>query len=340
MKRSRFLLATAALAAAPAVSRGADPFRIIITETQTPLVPNSVEELALRLGYYKKAGVDVELVRVAQTPSAIAALRSGGGDMANIGTDTALQLVARDQMRLRGVISPDKALPFLIVAKRAIAGAKALQGKSFGVARVGSVDYEMSRVVLGKLGVDVDRLLYLAVGQPAVRAQALAAGQIDATTISVGVWMTMPQRSAFNVLVDQSSYYKYAPFLSKINVVTADVDKTKSPQIAAVVRAIITASRDFYRDPSLWVNAMVEERPDVRRADLEALSVIYRKSWCVNGGINLDDLRFTADTLYANSPDFVGLRRVEPDEWIDTSYITALLKTIGNNRNIDVSGRG
>src|ERR1700722_4714494 len=93
----------------------ADPFRIIITETEIPLVPNSVIDLAGRLGFYKQAGVDVELVRVAQTPSAVAALHSGQGQMANIGLDAALQLIARGQMKLKGVISPDKALPFLLV---------------------------------------------------------------------------------------------------------------------------------------------------------------------------------------------------------------------------------
>src|SRR5579871_4392439 len=92
--------------AVPEAPAAADPFKLIVTETQTPLVPNSVSDLAIRLGYYKKAGVDVELVRVQQTPSAVAALRAGEGDMANISIDTALQLVGRDQMQLKGVISP------------------------------------------------------------------------------------------------------------------------------------------------------------------------------------------------------------------------------------------
>jgi NitT/TauT family transport system substrate-binding protein len=60
------LVVAAALAViAPAQ---ADPFKLIVTETETPLVPNSVADLAIKLGYYKKAGVDVELVRVQQTP--------------------------------------------------------------------------------------------------------------------------------------------------------------------------------------------------------------------------------------------------------------------------------
>src|SRR5580704_13518540 len=116
----------------------AEPFRIIISETEMPVVPNSVIDLAGRLGFYKQAGVDVELVRVQQTPSVVAALHSGQGQMANVGFDAAVQLLARGQMKLKGVISPDKALPFLIAAKKAYTSPKQLEGKVFGVARVGS----------------------------------------------------------------------------------------------------------------------------------------------------------------------------------------------------------
>ncbi|HLI20161.1 MAG TPA: ABC transporter substrate-binding protein, partial [Stellaceae bacterium] len=236
-------LSLAALVAAPAAQ--ADPFKLIVTETETPLVPNSVTDLAIGLGYYKRAGVDVQLVRVQQTPSAVAALRSGEGDMANIATDTALQLVARDQMKLKGVVSPDKALPFLIAAKKTIATPKDLNGKIFGVARVGSADYTLSRVVLAKLGVNVDGLQYLSIGQPPVRAQSLTTGRSDATTMSIGVWLAMPDKSGVKTLVDQTDFYKLAPFVSKLNVVTEAVAKTKAKQVEAVVRGIIMASRDF-----------------------------------------------------------------------------------------------
>lgn len=326
----------AAALVAPGVQ--AEPFKLIVTETETPLVPNSVADLAIGLGYYKRAGVDVELVRVQQTPSAVAALRSGSGDMANIATDTALQLVGRDQMKLEGVVSPDKALPFLIAAKKSIATPKDLNGKIFGVARVGSADYTLSRVVLAKLGVDIDSLQYLSIGQPAVRARSLATGRIDATSISIGVWLAMPDKSAVQAMVDQEKYHELAPFVSKLNVVTADVAKSKAQQIAGVVRGIIMASRDFAKDPSQWVKAMEKARPDVKPDDLEKLGEAYRKEWSVNGGLNLQAVKFTTDTAYG-SPDFKDLRRVEPKEWIDTSFVDAVLKDVGTDPAMDPTGR-
>jgi len=338
----RGFLATGAAGAATfalrAPVRAAGPFRMIVTETEIPLVPNSVAWLAQSMGYFTRAGVSVQVVPVQQTPSAVAALRAGEGEMANIGTDVALQLLARDQMNVRGVVSPDKALPFVIVAKRGIAKPKDLEGKIFGVARVGSVDYDTSRIVLAKLGVNVDKLQYLAVGQPAIRAQSLLAGQIDATAVSIGVVDSIAERSGISVLVDQADFFKDAPYITKINVITDDVSKARPKDVSAVVRGLILASRDFAKTPALWVDAMAKLRPDVKRSDLEALGASYRTSWSVNGGLDIAALKFTTAALY-RGPEFKDLKRVEPGEWIDASYVDGVLKSIGVERDMDAPAR-
>ena len=322
MTALRVLLALL-LFAMPTLSAAAEPFRIIITEPETPLVPNSVIDLADQLGYYKKAGVDVELVRVKATPAAVAALRSGQGEMANIGLDIALQLVARDQMQLRGVISPDKALPFVIIGKKDIAGPKQLEGKIFGVGQVGSVDYVQSRMVLTKLGVDIDKLRFLPIGQPTIRAQALAAGQIDATAVTIGTWLTLPSQEGLRLLLDQADYYRAAPLITKLNVVTAETAKTRAKDVAAVVQAILAASRDFAKNPELWVDAMVKARPDIKREQFEVLAKAYAKSWQVDGGLDETELEFTTDAFY-KSDDFKDIpKRVDPNDWIDRSFIEA-----------------
>ena len=109
-------------------------------------------DLASTLGYFEREGVDVELVRVQQTPSAVAALQAGEGEMANVSVDAALQLVARDQMELKAVVSPNKSLPFLIAGKDEIAALADLAGRSFGVGRVGSLDHTLERRVLASRG--------------------------------------------------------------------------------------------------------------------------------------------------------------------------------------------
>lgn len=326
---TRFLLAALfALVLMPRAVMAA-PFTIIITELETPLVPNSVIELAEALGYYKAEGVEVKILRVGATPSAVAALRSNQGDMANLGFDIALQLVARGQMKLRGVISPDKALPFIIVSKTDIKSPKALEKRIMGIGRIGSVDYVQTRNVLEHYQVDVNSLRYLPLGQPGVRGQALVAGQIDATAVTVGTWLTLPNKTNLHVLVNQADYFAAAPFITKLSVVTEDTAKKRAKEIEGVVRATIKASRDFAAKPELWVNAMVKARPDVKRAELETLAAAYAPNWSVNGGLDAPSLAYTTDGMYQNEELKDMKTRVAPAEWIDTSFIDTVLKAMG-----------
>jgi NitT/TauT family transport system substrate-binding protein len=323
----RHALAALCLAAL-ALPATAAPFRLITTDLQPQLVPNSVMDLAVDLGYFEREGVDVELVRVQQTPSAVAALQAGEGEMANISVDAALQLVARDQMQIKAVVSPNKALPFLIAGKDSIATAADLGGKSFGVGRVGSLDHSLSSKVLASVGVDPDTMDFVSIGQPNVRAQALAAGQIDATTMSIGVWLALPDKDGLHVLVDPDAYFAAAPVLNKVNVVPDSVLRDRGDEVEAVVRAIVKASRAFAREPELWVDAMASARPDVSRETLETLVKTFANAWSVNGGLNRAEVDATVEWSYATE-DFAGLRKVGFDEWVDLAPITDVLKTEG-----------
>lgn len=313
------------MAALLAVPAGAEPFRLIVTDLETPLVPNSVMDLALAGGYFENLGVEVELVRVQQTPNAIAALQAGEGEMANISTDALLQLVARGTTDLRAVASPNKSLPFLIASKPEITSPADLAGKSFGVGRVGSLDHSLSMKVLAASGVETEGLEIVNLGQPNVRAQALLAGQVDATTMSIGTLTSLPDPSLINVLIDADAYYAAAPVVTKVNAVTEKVLAERGPEVRAVLTALVQASRDFAMDSNNWVEAMVKARPDVDRAALEALAAAYAQSWSVNGGLQKAELEYTADWMW-QSEDFKDLPKVGLEAWVDFGPLDDVLE--------------
>ncbi|ABA78754.1 ABC transporter substrate-binding protein [Rhodobacter sphaeroides] len=322
MKRLFALLLLAV--AAPAA---AEPFRLIVSDLETPLVPNSVMDLALANGYFERAGVEVELVRVQQTPMALAALQAGEGEMANVSTDALLQLAARGTTDLRAVMSPNKALPFLIAAKPEIETPRALEGRSFGIGRVGSLDHSLSAKVLAAEGVDVSKLNLVPLGQPAVRAQALLAGQVDATTMSIGTWTAMPDREGLRILVGMDAYFAAAPVTTKVNAVTTEVLKSRRAEVEAVIEALVLAARDF-QDPATWVERMAVARPDVPRADLEELARAYRNSWSIDGGFTREELKVTTEWMYGTE-DFQGLRPVGLEEWTDFGPLETVLQKLG-----------
>ena len=200
------LIAAAALATLTALPVSAEPFRMIVTDTEVPLVPNSVMELAEQEGYYDRAGVEVEFVRVQQTPLAMAALRSGEGEMANVALEALLLATAQGATDLRGVMSPNKSLPFLIAGRADLDAVTDLAGKRFGIGRVGSVDHLLSMKVLEAAGVDPESLELVALGQPQSRAQALLADQIDATTMGIGTFTAIDDDPAVKILVGVDAY--------------------------------------------------------------------------------------------------------------------------------------
>lgn len=331
-------IAVATLMTGASLGQSDAPFRLIVTHLEAPLVPNSVMDLAVELGYFEAEGVNVELVRVQQTPSAIAALQSGEGEMANIGVDALLQVIHNGATDFRAVTSPNKSLPFLIAAKEDIASPADLKGRSFGVGRVGSLDHSLSSKVLSSLGLSLDDSEVIAIGQPDVRGQALLAGQIDATTISIGVWSELPDTEGLHVLVDQDAYYEGAPVVNKVNAVSGDVLANRAEDVEAVIRAITKLSREFAADPQKWVDAMAKVRPDVELQTLELLSKAFVGSWSVNGGMSASELNFTADWLY-DTPDFEGQDKLALDQWVDFGPVDAVLAEIGTEDGMDPADR-
>lgn len=318
--------ALAALLLVPTVA--AAPFRLILTHLEPPLVPNSVMDLALEQGYFAAEGVDVELIRVEQTPSALQALVAGEGEMANVSVDGLLLLIAQGATDLKAVTSPNTSLPFVIVASDDIQTIADLAGRRFAIGRIGSLDHALSTKVLASQGLDVAALDLLAIGQPGVRAQALVAGQVDATTMSIGVWLSIPDKTGYHILVDQQAYAAAAPVINKVNAVTQQVLTERQPEVEGVIRALIKLSRDFASDPAAWAAAMAPYAPNTDQAGLETLAASFAGSWSVNGGMNRSDLQYTQDWLYATE-DFTAATPVTLEQWVDFKPVDAVLAEVG-----------
>lgn len=328
------MAASAAIAVSVAFPAGAETLRLIVTHLEPPLVPNSVMDLAEELGYFEREGVDVELIRVQQTPSAIAALLAGEGDMANVGVDAVLQLKVQGDDTLVAVTSPNKSLPFLIAVRGAIASPADLAGKVFGVGRIGSLDHALSSRVLESQGVSLDSMEVVTLGQPGVRAQALAAGQVDATTMSIGTWLSIPDKTGLTILVPQDVYYEAAPVVNKVNIVRKDFLQARRADVEAVVRALTKISRDFAQDPAKWAAAMEVHAADLSPEQLRELAQSFEGGWSVNGGLGRDELEFTVNWVF-QTDDFKGAEPVGLESWVDFSVVDAVLEELGTDGSGD-----
>ena len=326
------MVATALLTTGPAMSQAAAPapleLRLAVADDNVNPVTDSVLRLADTLGYYKAHGVHVTLVSLQGTPQAVAALNGGDVDLADIAIDATLRLRAANGVALRGVVSSTLGPPYLIAVKSDIKGVAGLAGRTFAIADNGSLDHNLTRAVLSKLGVSPDSLQFVTIGAPAVRVQSLAAGRVDATTVSYGTFLPIAKRPGLSVLVPPDVFFNAAPVQSKFVVGLESTIAKKRDAIQRFVEALVDISRHYDADSASWVTAMVPARPDLAKDDLASTTQFLAGRWCVNGCLNADYIKKTVDFIYGG-PDFKDVKVVPATDVIDESFVLAAIKNLG-----------
>jgi len=71
---------------------------------------------------------------------------------------------------------------------------------------------------------------------------------------------------------------------------------------------------------------------------LEALAEAFTDSWSINGGLNREELEYTAQWAY-ESPDFEGVQKVSLEDWVDFSVIDEALQKLGKAEGADQAVR-
>jgi NitT/TauT family transport system substrate-binding protein len=335
-----FALLSQAAGLSAAESKPTEPLklRLGLGSAPAPALPNSVLWLAKDLGFYKREGLDVELNEFHGTPLVMAAMIAGDIDVGNVSTPDVIRMNATKGQAMRAIHSPDARLYFLIAARDDIKSASALQGKTFAVARVGSVDHTLSMIALKGLGVNTASLMPIAIGTPSTRAQALVARRVDATTLSLGTWVTIQKAPGVKILVDHNTYYDAATVVEKVNAATTRVMEDKPEHLRRFTAAIMKASRHFAENQDAWVEALTKRRSDIDRKDALNLWAGFKTAWAVNGLINLDAYKKSSD-FYYQTGTLEKTPKIEVGEWAETRFVDEVLKEIGTYAKFDPPGR-
>jgi NitT/TauT family transport system substrate-binding protein len=175
-------------------------------------------------------------------------------------------------------------------------------------------------------------------GVPSTRAQSLVAGRVDATTMSIGTWVTIQREAGVKVLVDHNTYFENATVVEKVNAATARVIEEKPEQLRRFTAAIVKTARHFADNSESWVNAITKRRAKLDRGDAMNLWHSFRTSWAVNGLMNLETYKKTSD-FYFQTPAFEKVPKIEIGEWTETRFLDDVLKEIGVYGKFDLPGR-
>ena len=175
----------------------AAPVRIRVggTEGMNHAVPFFV---AMKHGFFKDAGLDVELSVTTPGAPMNAALRAGNLDVAIASTAQFLASIAQGVLKGK-VIGENTDKAYLMLAKKGITSPAQLRGKTFAVSGLNSGDHVWAEAVLAHYGIKPNEVNWVAVGNPGTRFAALVQGSVDATQMNAG---SLPEKAKQYVLLD------------------------------------------------------------------------------------------------------------------------------------------
>jgi len=210
--------------------------------------PNSSQlEIARAQGFYRKYGLDPEIILVRSSATATAGLAAGNIQFGFIG-GSALLNAAAEGLPLSMLASFDVQLTYDIVARPEIKNVNALKGKKFGVGSLGGTPWMAGKLAFEYLGLDEkrDRIQVTAMANQTSRYHALEQGTIDAAVLQ-GNFSRALQGKGFNVI--------------------ADLEQAKIPFVGA---GVVVSSRFLRENPAAIENFL--------KALLDSQSFINRSS--------------------------------------------------------------
>lgn len=236
--------------------------------------PNAVHAgiyAALAEGYYREAGVELDVQEPSSSTDAPKLLAAGRADFAIMDIHD-LGIARTRGLKLVGVMPIVQRPLASVIAAADVHRPAELEGRTAGVTGLPSDDAVLDAVVAGDGG-DPDAVDRVTIGFDAVAA--LAAGKVDAATAFWNAEGVALERRGVPVRVFRVDDYG-APRYPELVLVTSGAERSRDPDL---VRSVTAATRRGYQEavrrPSAALGDLIAETngldPAEQRAQLKAL---------------------------------------------------------------------
>jgi NitT/TauT family transport system substrate-binding protein len=225
----------------PSDARGQEKIRLAHSALESS---NAVWYLAQERGFYKKNGLDVDLLFIPSTTTSVSSLLAGDVHMANAsGGGVASAAVAGADLVM--VACYLNSLPYELVVNESIKSAEDLKGKSVGISRVGSASDVAARALIRGLGLEPDKqVLIMQVGGPTERAASFRTGRIAGFPSPPGI-IHLAKGMPFRVLISTADFQKRFDFPYICATTTKSYLSRQRETVKKAVMAHIEATHFF-----------------------------------------------------------------------------------------------
>ncbi|HWP60307.1 MAG TPA: ABC transporter substrate-binding protein [Candidatus Acidoferrales bacterium] len=230
------------LALSPCESAAQEKIRISYSSSDTI---NSIWTIADDAGFYKKHGLDAEVVYIGSTTIGVAAIVSQDVQIGN----AAGSGVANAAVRGADVVSVGcfiNVLAYELVVLDSIKSPEDLKGKSIGISRFGSASDVAARELLKGLGLrPMEDVKILQVGGASERAAGFSRGVIAGFPSPPGNVNLIPGGLPHRILADMADLPKPYPFPFICAVTTKSFLAKNRPTVKKTLMALIEAAHFF-----------------------------------------------------------------------------------------------
>ena len=169
-----------------------------LSSNQTPIW------VAKEEGFYKRFGIDADLILIEGSTRGAQALISGDVPMMGMAGQAVISTRARgsDLVSVAGVVNK---MNYIFVGSPNVKSPEDLKGKRIGISQIGTASYHAVVLALKQWRLDSrrDRITILQVGTQAARVASLNSGGSDAIIVNPGLNSAMKQRG-YNIIADFS----------------------------------------------------------------------------------------------------------------------------------------
>src|SRR5919106_1670504 len=185
----------------------AQPLKTVTMARTTGSIGMVPLEFAVNRGYFKRHGLDVQLITVRQSDVIIAATVSGELNFMDIIPTAILASVRGLPIRTIAVVL--KSVPYVLIGQSNVRSASELKGKKIGVSSLGGMSAYLVREIVARNGLNPDRdVTFLAIGGTSARTAALFSGTIDAALVVAPDNYAL-ERKGYRRLLLASDYVNY-----------------------------------------------------------------------------------------------------------------------------------
>ena len=269
---------------------------------------------------YEKNGLEVELILVKGSGQTSTAILGGSLFAAPVALPTVMlaDLGGADLVNIAHTVP---GVQSTLLVKQEIKKAEDLKGKKIATSSLGSLGDFLFKYIIRKHGMDPNRdVLWISIGTPQERLQALASGVVDAADVSYPV-DAQGERMGFRVLFDARKEVVYP----SMSVVTRRKNiQDDRDTVMRMIRSHVEGIAYFktHKDFSMKVLSKYLRMND--RELLEGSYEIFKDFFISVPYPIMKGLEATYDYVATTKPE---IRNRRPEEFMDPSFVAELDKS-------------